>query len=64
MRIVGFTFPPETEAQLERLQQQLGWTRSRIIRELVACAVVQGQPSISVVLPASASAAVEEVPVG
>jgi hypothetical protein len=59
LKVTGFNFTPEDERRLQQLTAQLGWTRSQIVRELLARAVVQG-PSVNVVLPSAVSVEVEE----
>ena len=48
MKLVGFMLAPEHEENLEILAKELGWSRSRVIRELLAHAKVRTQPSIDV----------------
>jgi hypothetical protein len=60
LKVVGFNFRQEDEAHLQRLSAKLGWTRSQIVRELLARAVVEG-PSVDVVLPAARPAEAVEV---
>jgi hypothetical protein len=56
MKVIGLMFGDEHDERLDEISRQLGWSRSRVVRELVARAVVQGQPSIhSVVLSAAAN---------
>jgi hypothetical protein len=50
VKVTGFNFTPEDKARLQRLTAQLGWNRTKLIRELLLRAVVQG-PSVDVVLP-------------
>ena len=54
MKVIGLMFGDEHDARLDAISEQLGWSRSKVVRELVARAVVQGQPTISVVLPSAA----------
>ena len=63
MKVVGFTFRPEDEVNLKRLRLTLGWNGSQIVRELLARAVVQTQPTVSVELSAG-PAGVESAHVG
>jgi predicted DNA-binding protein len=54
MKLVGFMLAPEHEENLEILAKELGWSRSRVIRELLAHAKVRTQPSIDVTSGAKA----------
>jgi Ribbon-helix-helix protein, copG family len=63
-KIVGFSLEQEDEAHLQQLTAKLGWNRSQIVRELLRRAVIEGQPSISVVLPTTVPGEAEEAHVG
>jgi hypothetical protein len=63
-KVVGFVLREQDEAHLQRLSTKLGWTRSQIVRELLARAVVEAEPGIRVVLPSVLTAEVDEAHVG
>jgi hypothetical protein len=48
MKLVGFMLGPEHEENLKTLAKELNWSRSRVIRELLAHVRVRSQPSIEV----------------
>jgi hypothetical protein len=55
VKLIGLLVGDEHDQRLDTIAEQLGWSRSRVVRELVSRAVVEGQPRIHrVVLPAAA----------
>jgi len=59
MKVIGLMFGDEHDELLNSLAQQLGWSRSKVMRELVSRAVIERQPSISVTLPSDSPVEVQ-----
>jgi predicted DNA-binding protein len=51
MKLIGLMVGDEHDERLDALAKQLGWSRSQLIRQLIAHAVVESTPSIRVALP-------------